>query len=98
MRLPVHCCCEPAKRLGFVDVDDRLARRGAVVFLAHIPGVPGAYETLRTSIEYVQLEPYPRRLLDCGHYTIALRKRVLAVKSADLPLEDWHNVPAFTAV
>lgn len=98
MRLPVHCCCEPAKRLGFVDVDDRMVRRGGVVFLAHIPGVRGGYETLWTEIEYVQLEPYPRRLLPCGHYTIALRMRVLAVKSADKPLEDWLNVSAFKAI
>lgn len=93
MRLPVHCCCEPAKRLGWLEVDDHYAKRGHCYMLARVAGF---YETVDITIEYVQLVLYPRRLLNCGHYTIQLSSRRLAVKSDDRPLEEWRRLPDFT--
>ena len=90
MRLPVHCCCKPAKRLGWVDVDDRSARPGVAIML-----------TVRT------VESGPARDLSHQHRAILTQVAeldlegfdpILAVKSADVPIEVWRLVPGFSEV
>jgi hypothetical protein len=88
--LPVHCCCDPAKRLGWVPVPERrLEAPGPVRFiLGHL--------TLNLETGAVtrpaQLDTVVAWLENCGAYP---HGRQLAVKSADTPLDQWRKIPGF---
>lgn len=85
--LPVHCCCEPSKRLGWVPV--RKQRRGPIRFMLGLPSydmetnVVTSPPTLDTEIETIEDD----RVRGCGPY--------LAVKSANQPVDVWRKVSGF---
>lgn len=111
MRLPVHCCCDPARRLGWVDVPGNVLRRPGrhVSFLvaealAVKAGIfsPPTYRPARfidTEIDELVRTLVPGYFYICekgqAHTTIPLNIRHLAVKSADKPIETWRQVKAF---
>lgn len=94
IRLPVHCCCTPAIRLGTVPMSEDAVKCGPVRFVipprmsgALIPramqGIDGSMEpkqTIHTVIEQLEL----------GDGTI-----IFAVKSAHLDVDVWKQVPGF---
>lgn len=82
--LPVHCCCDPSLRLGWVPC--RLTEPGPVVFIAGhvtrdlwIGAVSSVPERVHTEVA---------SLWDNG-------ERVLAVKSNEHPIETWRKIPGF---
>jgi len=92
--LPVHCCCEPGRRFGWVPVPERQRVRGAIYFVI----APGRMEwregnsvhlvfaqTINTEVNDLALAP-----VDGGPGEI-----ILAVNSADQPIETWRKVPGF---
>jgi hypothetical protein len=80
MKVPVHCCCNPDKRLGWLEVPDNLAR----------PGV--FYIPMRSASGFGQLEVQLALLLD-PHPPANV---ILAAKSGHEPVETWEKVPGFT--
>ena len=98
--LPVHCCCEPGRRFGWVPAPSWLrdARRAAVRF--HIPPERefiGALDELQSAeiksgqviyTEVNELALAPIRSDDPCEI-------ILAVNSADQPIEVWRQVPGF---
>lgn len=81
--LPVHCCCEPAKRLGWVPCG--ADRPKPVNFVAGHPridletGVVTQPAIIRTEVSVLHV--------DDDSY--------LAVKSAEQPIETWRKVAGF---
>lgn len=85
--LPVHCCCDPAKRLGWVPVPDKLHERGCgpVRFQVGLP----SYELLTGVVTQPdQIDTTIERLIDGD-------EEYLAVKSAEQPVDVWRKVPGF---
>jgi hypothetical protein len=91
VKVPVHCCCEPGKRLGWLDLPPAAVERGHVYVM-----VGGREHVL--NIRMIQLQRYRYELLPCGHYTAALYFKRQAVDSEDRPLEFWRQVPGFEAL
>lgn len=86
--VPVHCCCEPTKRLGWVPAPEKL---GPVKFALGRPtrslttGLIAPLEIIETEIAWlVNYEAY---------HTNA--ERFMAVKSNDIPIEQWRRIPGF---
>ena len=99
--LPVHCCCDPQRRLGWVQLPASMAKRGLNIRLqagsAPGPGVTGYVPRwILTTIEELQVCLCPIVPLPCGHPSVPLYMRRSAVKSADVPLEAWEKVLGFT--
>lgn len=93
--LPVHCCCDPVKRLGWVPVPGRLRMidmghgEGQVTFIAG-----------RDARDLWTGEPLPapRIHTEIARLTITRnnwQETFLAVKSADIPIETWRRIPGF---
>lgn len=87
--LPVHCCCEPSKRLGYVLAPDRVGR---INF--------SWMECFPTSLRLDVVQPPPTRheihtTVESLHYN---GEHILAVKSAHQPIETWRKVPGFVEV
>lgn len=87
--LPVHCCCEPNKRLGWVPVPDkRLNSPGPVRFMSKLPsydletGTVSPAESFDTIVEFI-------------HHHPAYDGPQLAVNSHEVPVETWRRVPGF---
>ena len=100
--LPVQCCCEPGLRFGWVPVPK--AANGLRVHFGimepHAVRWPAELREssttiLSTDIMWHLRVAYPARLLDCGHWTIPLSIKRLAVSSGDYPLSTWQKVPGF---
>jgi len=90
--LPVHCCCKPAIRLGYVEVPDG-TDRGSIrftippAFHLQAPGPDSGRPRMNPS-SYILTEV---ATLGYGDGTGA----TLAVKSAHLDVETWRRVPGF---
>lgn len=108
MLVPVQCCCEPGKRLGWLELPPEKVRAGEqlrfVTFEAPATRV-GEYlpprvqaTVLETEVRWHQRLAYPARLLDCGHYTVPIIVKRLAVSSHDHALEEWTRVRAFAPI
>lgn len=86
--VPVHCCCDPNKRLGWVPAKEA---PGPVTFVLGRPrrslwdGTVTQPETFTTEIAY---------LVNFGA-VLGDAHRFLAVKSNDLPIEKWRLIPGF---
>jgi hypothetical protein len=90
VRVPVHCCCHPSKRLGYVELPRELVKWGAINFLA-MPALTSGRtaagdcaiiqgKAIRTSIEAL---------------VVGGRVGELAVKSNHEPIEVWRRVKGF---
>jgi hypothetical protein len=80
--LPVHCCCEPGKRLGWVPA----------------PSTPGpiAFMAGHRSVNLLDGETImPTKISTCIDWLQDGTGRRLAVNSADTPIETWRKVPGF---
>lgn len=100
--LPVHCCCRPQTRLGFVPIRSKLP---ANVAMFQVLSESGAVEkVIVTSVATLQTEMTldesvsealmngaldPSRLIPYSATTI------VAVKSNHEPIEVWRRVPGF---
>lgn len=105
--LPVHCCCEPNVRLGWVPVPARrLTKPGPVHFVVGhhavalwLVPVLATVRRLETSVEELQLVLSPAQRYQCEHgtphYTVPLTMKILAVKSAHEPIDTWRKIPGF---
>jgi hypothetical protein len=95
MRLAVHCCCEPAIRLGTVPVpDDFIQHRRAIRFA--IP--PRSRLVARDGvIEPEQTLPGMEIWTEVAELQLSDGTIYYAVKSAHQPLEVWQRVPGFIA-
>ncbi len=88
--LPVHCCCSPSLRIGYVEVPDG-AGLGPIrftippAFHLEAPG-PDSGRPRMHPASYILTEI--ATLLDHG-------ATVLAVKSAHLEVDVWRRVPGF---
>ena len=86
--LPVHCCCDPDKRLGWVPCE--LQFPGPVKFRAGyiaqdlLSGVVTHPPVIKTEAAMVTVYK--------PHKGVAV---ALAVKSAHVPIETWRRVPGF---
>lgn len=80
--LPVHCCCDPKKRLGWVPAPSTPGPRSFVVGQPSMNLLTGEVthaRILRTEVAW--LDQHGRRRL--------------AVKSAHEPVETWRKVAGF---
>lgn len=88
--LPVHCCCDPGLRLGWVPVPERVTAPCNIWFVAGYP----AKDLLTEEVHY------PERIFTevAFLHTTTPGGRTdyqLGVKSNDVPLETWRKVPGF---
>ena len=107
--LPVHCCCSPALRLGWVPgpIVELGARFKLVIHEPHRvrifgePDAPRSVDEFSIDVTVKELhrtvrymEPY-----QCPegrwHHTVPVSKRMLAIDSHDQPIETWRRVPGF---
>jgi hypothetical protein len=97
MRLEVRCCCQPQKLLGWIDVDPRAVRRGAVIHFTIPPPAPWPW-----SVEGNNNAPTMPLLSDVALPIDTLGTCVdgqhvtrLALKSEETPLEVLRCIPGF---
>jgi len=100
--LPVHCCCEPGRRFGWVPAPSWLVtatRHRPVAVRFHIPPERefiGALDEIRAveiksgQVIYTEVNELALAPVDGGTGEV-----ILAVSSADVPLETWRKVPGF---
>lgn len=89
MRLPIHCCCNPGERLGWIDAPPR---EGTVTYSVLKQAQPAGFDKTRTTeptIEKVALEV--ARLYEAD----GTGEWKLAVKSMHLPIETLRRLPTF---
>jgi hypothetical protein len=93
IRLAVHCCCEPAIRLGTVPVhEDYVRHRRAIRFA--IP--PRTRLVARANmILPEQTMPGAEIWTEVAELQLSDGTIYYAVKSAHQPLEVWQRVPGF---
>jgi hypothetical protein len=106
--LPVHCCCDPKVRLGWIPVATRsqhvgerlsfIIRRAGATLTGYAP-LRGDYGTVehvpaeRIDTEVSELvEPPANGDFNTPGYEW---RHTLAVKSAHHPIETWRRVPGF---
>jgi hypothetical protein len=89
--LPVHCCCTPMKRLGYVPVR-RLSFTNEAWF--NVMNAGAVERVIRTEIGRVWLDRARVGDVINGHVENT-RIFVDAVKSAHEPIEVWRRVPGF---
>lgn len=88
MMLPVHCCCTPDKRLGWVPVRE-LGRIGPIRFVTERPlWILGPNDEPRFS---------PPRYIEAAidRLTLTRGETIWAVNSNDHPIEEWRKVRGF---
>lgn len=84
--LPVHCCCDPGLRLGWVPTPASMKGPGDVRFVAGYP----AKDLLTNEVHY------PERIFtEVAWLEFDGEERMLGVKSNDVPIETWRKVPGF---
>lgn len=91
--LPVHCCCEPTKRLGWVPVPASRMELDNATFAITIVAGRDAYD-MWTGAKV----PAPRIHTEVARLTLDDehgQQTILAVKSADIPIETWRCIPGF---
>jgi len=86
-RLPVHCCCEPSRRLGWVPVFETTL--GKWIVFALRPVLRAADDDGDRRVEVLSITTMVAPLLLPDGTTID------AVKSANAPLAWWREVPGF---
>lgn len=103
--LPVHCCCEPERRLGWAPVEH--PNRLTVRYIVRQPSRPMwpdgrsgvAVQVLDVEVADLDLTPRKRETYVCRegrvHQTVPVFLRVRALKNADHPLALWEKVPGF---
>jgi hypothetical protein len=85
--LPVHCCCDPERRLGWVPAQKRL---GPVRFVITPRSVTLAFDDDAVPVKH------PAVTLDAEVEKLHARgETILAVKSNDHPIEQWRRVPGW---
>lgn len=98
IELEVRCCCQPQKLLGYMEVDEKLVRRGGVVIFERRERIPFVMDprTIITSL------PTPNRLerlrLPIEEFvdrSVAPEARHLALKAEGLSLEDLRRWSQF---
>ncbi len=87
--IPVHCCCDPSRRLGFVS-HPNLRRIGDRLWLALPPPWPALHppraDDVPPGAAYVEI------VVD----SLEVDGEVMpAIKSQDRPIEWWLTVPGF---
>lgn len=92
--LPVHCCCEPARRLGYVEVEGPVEFGQQLRF--HVqPDRAAIFDPLAAEGEVTAV---PADIIDTevGEiYGWAVGGRKLAIKSAHRDVQDWRRVHGF---
>jgi hypothetical protein len=91
VRIAVHCCCEPAKRLGWVEIPRELDHPGSINFIA-MPRLEVDETGDRSIIHGIAIRTEIQELripLGSGFKTIR------AVKSAHETIETWRRVKGF---
>ncbi len=98
--VPVHCCCDPSKRLGWVKLD-RVPEPGRISFCTE----RASYTLMASSRSLLaSAEPYrmpPTRFNPAHHIRTEIAwltqgdDTFLAVKSNDYPIEEWRKVVGF---
>lgn len=87
--LPLHCCCDPALRLGWVPRPPQVDGPRSVIFVAgHV-----AKDLLTGEVHYPE-RIYTEVAWLVNDFTPKGKGR-LAVKSNDVPIETWRKVPGF---
>lgn len=101
MTLPVHCCCDPNKRLGWVKLE-RLPMPGqklrfcierASYSLMPSRGVVASADPNRTPD--ARFNPARYLEVEVAWLWLNTTDEILAVKSNDYPIEDWRKVVGF---
>lgn len=85
--LPVHCCCEPWMRLGWVPVPVKYERGAWIVFW------PAPWRSISSEPTAALLEGRITTMV--ATLVFADGTAVDAVKSGHVPLEVWREVPGF---
>lgn len=103
--LPVHCCCDPGRRLGWAPVThpDRDRARYVIIQPAKALWPPDVNDTpaqvLDVEIATVVVPARKREAYVCpkgsAHYTVPVMVRRRALKNEDHPLDLWRRVPGF---
>jgi hypothetical protein len=106
--LPVHCCCEPERRIGWVRMPANipLDREQFVSFQISQPMTMLIGEPVRTpareihaTTERLDLVVRPIETYICAqgipHQTVPVIGRVLAVKSPHVEIAKWRKVVGF---
>lgn len=92
--LPVHCCCTPIIRLGYVEVPDDRTMLGQIVFV-----IPPRFSSARIPADRVgfdgAMDPGAKIYTTIELLGTSKGDAILAVKSAHLDLETWQRVPGF---
>lgn len=94
-RLPVHCCCNPALRLGTVEVPGQIYPRPVVFVIPPamanrpIPGELVGHDLAMEPARKIWTE------IQFLHFAGTESDAFMAVKSADVPLDVWRQVPGF---
>ena len=92
--IPVHCCCEPGKRLGYLPVHegDAYAQYGstAVAFLRPRPATPGGLGEAAGLAEEVQTVRLRLRPLALGRGL-----SIVAFDSGHQPLDVLRTLPGW---
>jgi hypothetical protein len=102
--LPVHCCCDPAQRLGWVPVVEHRLKN--ISFISRqassaLIDEPRHFAAKRIDTEiallHIPVRPIECYVCDAGkmHETISVWKEILAVKSNDYPITEWRKVAGF---
>lgn len=93
MKIEVRCCCQPKKLLGWIDVDPRAVRRGAVIHFA----IPPSAMLLSGKPEIVNTPPVDVTLPveAIGEYLDDQPVTHLALKSEETPIEVLRRIPGF---
>jgi hypothetical protein len=108
--LPVHCCCTPGLRLGFLSVPRACVNRRQFAIVVREVDQP-RWRELRHSgkpassivvapIREIDLPIMPIELIPTGapgiyETSVPVTMRRLAIESADQPIEVWRRVPGF---
>lgn len=90
--LPVHCCCEPSKRLGWVRIDGE-RRPKQVRFCTE----RASYALTRSQMDYGMPMKTPARYIETeiAWLTQGSDRPILAVKSAHADITEWRKVVGF---
>ncbi len=98
--LPVHCCCTPDKRLGWVPVGESY-RIGPIRFMTERPS--WAFDPAKwvLTLEEPRHNPpryNPPRYIETEVARLTLSRggdTIIAVNSNDYPIEEWRKVRGF---
>ncbi len=94
MRLEVRCCCKPERLLGFLDVEERDARRGArLSFRCQRLIDPRDLDSRSDELPYTETVIVSLVVALLNISTIGTA--YLALQSDDYPIEELRAIPGF---